>query len=170
MGQCILDNEGVAYCCRKHTACKWWSWTFVIDYAAVVVLFVVTLVVNKCWAPYLMYEPTVNITTALVDSEGVHNVEQTVHIKEQMLYPVVKQALPAAVFFGVIAGCCIAVFVFAQVCVLPFSLLSHHPNNAPCLRLTLVRMCCLLQCGTSGTCCTTCTTACWAWPSRARCS
>lgn len=134
---CILDHEGVAYCCRKFKPCRWWSWTFVLDYVGVCVLFVMTLVVKFCWEPYEMYMPTTEITTAVVDSQGkTQNVQQTVQIDEHIMYPAVKEALPTAVFFVIIFVCGLVVFGFAQLLIFPFGLFP--PNHFDLLQSTPV--------------------------------
>ena len=69
-----------------------------------------------------MYVPTVNITVAEVDSTGaVHNVEKTIDIAQDRMYPAVPEALPtvvAGVVFGVVA---VVVWAAAQLVVLPLS-------------------------------------------------
>lgn len=131
---CILDHEGVAHCCRKCKPCKWWSWTFMLDYVAVVFLFIATIVVKFCWEPYEMYVPTTEITTAVVDSQGnTQNVQQQIQIDEHVMFPAVKESLPTAVLFVVIFVCALVVFGFAQLLILPFRLCTPHspPHQQP---------------------------------------
>jgi len=102
------DND----CAKKQGAC-WWSPLFILDYVVVVILFVLALVFKLVVEPYRMFVPTVNITTALLDSEGVpHNVVQTIDITQDRQYPAVPEVLPT-----VRAG-----IVFVGVCVLSWGL------------------------------------------------
>jgi len=102
--------------CQKDKGHCWWSPLFIIDYAVSILLLIIMVVLKRTANPYHMYVPTVNITTAVLDSEGVpHNVVQTIEIAQDRQYPAVKETLPTALA-GVVFGC-IGVFcwVFSQI-------------------------------------------------------
>jgi len=88
----------------------WWSPLFIIDYVIVVILLLMVLVLKKTANPYHMYVPTVNITTAVLDSQGVpHNVVQTIDIDQTRHFPAVKETLPiilAGIIFVVVCAFC----------------------------------------------------------------
>ena len=120
--ECCGCCECCECCGRKNRCCGWWSMFFVIDYVTCVVLLIVAVALKYLWEPYRMYVPTVNITVAEVDSTGaVHNVEKTIDIAQDRMYPAVPEALPtvvAGVVFGVVA---VVVWAAAQLVLLPLS-------------------------------------------------
>jgi len=59
---------------------------------------------------------SVNITTAIVDSEGIpHNVVQTIDITQDRQYPAVKETLPTLLAGAVFAGVALFCWLFTQV-------------------------------------------------------
>jgi len=110
-----FENESNK-CEKKKEGHCWWSPLFIIDYVVAVVLLLLVLLVKLTVEPNRMYVPTVNITTAVLDSQGIaHNVVQTIDIAQDRQYPAVKETLPTAlagVIFGVV---CVICWVVAQV-------------------------------------------------------
>ena len=98
----------------------WWSPLFVVDYVTCAVLLVAALLLKLLVEPHRMYVPSVNITTALVDSEGhVANVVQTVDVAQDRQYPAVPETLPVALAGAVCGLTALAAFALAQVLVRP---------------------------------------------------
>lgn len=114
------EDESSACCGKERKGVCWWSPLFVVDYVTCVVLLVAALLLKVLVNPHHMYVPTVNITTALVDSEGrVANVVQTLDIAQDRQYPAVPETLPVGLA-GVVCGLtALAAFVLAQLAVRP---------------------------------------------------
>jgi len=93
----------------------WWNCLFIFDYCVAVALLVFALIMKLTVNPYHMYVPTVNITAAVLDSQGVpHNQVIPVEIDQTRQYPAVKEALPTVVAGVVFGAVCIFVFFFSQ--------------------------------------------------------
>ena len=118
----MYEDESSA-CCgekRERKGVCWWSPLFVVDYVTCVVLLVAALLLKLLVNPHHMYVPTVNITTALVDSEGnVANVVQTIDIAQDRQYPAVPETLPVGLAGAVCGLTALAAFVLAQLAVRP---------------------------------------------------
>jgi len=89
---------------------------FIIDYVVVVVLLGCALGFKFFLNPNHMYVPTVNITTAIVGSDGIpRNIVQTIDIAQDRQFPMVKETLPT-MLAGVIFGCvCVLCWVLSQL-------------------------------------------------------
>jgi len=128
-----FENESNG-CGRKKEGKCWWSPLFIIDYIVVVLLMATVPIFKLKFEPYRMYVPTVNITTAVLDSEGVpHNVVQTIDITQDRQYPAIPEALPTlyAGFVFVLIG--VASWIIGQVVLLPAAIrkwnIIHDAHN-----------------------------------------
>jgi len=89
-------HEDERACYPKNGGRGWWSYLFIIDYVSMFLLSLISGIIYTCTEPHDMYIPTVDITTAIVDSSGVpHNVVQTINIAEDVQYPYKAETVPA---------------------------------------------------------------------------
>jgi len=123
MSECCSDSKKLEdyhedesnSCTKKSGAACWWSKFFIVDYAVIIVLFIASLVCKKTINPYRMYVPSVNITAAVLDSQGVpHNEEINVDIAQDRHYPAIKEALPILIAGIVFVAVCVAVLLISQ--------------------------------------------------------
>jgi len=109
-----FEDEGNR-CKKEKGGHCWWSCLFVFDYVVAAVLLLFALIFKLTIEPYHMYSPSVNITAAVLDSQGVpHNKEIPIDIDQTRQFPVVDEALPTVVAGIVFAAVCISVFLIAQ--------------------------------------------------------
>jgi len=109
--------------CEKGREGKcWWSPLFIIDYVVAGLLLLMVPVLKLNVEPYRMYVPKVNITTAVLDSEGIpHNVVQTIDITQDRQFPAVKETLPTLIAGIVFIIVCLFCWLLAQTLLRAFA-------------------------------------------------
>jgi len=114
--------------CRKKTGGPgWWSHLFIFDYVAIFILRLISGIVGTYTDPYVMYVPTTNITTAVVDSSGVpHNVVQNINIAGDVQYPEAGESLSNFLIALILSLCSLFCWLFSQLVFLRLATRKWH--------------------------------------------